>query len=285
MIRRTASQTRSAFTLIELLIAIAIIALLLALLLPAVSKVRTFANRATATSEMNQLAAATTKFQGDWGFYPPSSFIIPSNVVTHAASVQLLKSKYVRWNPTTDMAGNIIAPSVLAGAGTVLNGNQSLVYFLGGPAGTGWAADGPYAPSVSSTTSMQYFAFPPAKLVAGTTYSYSGANVYLDPFGSPYAYFGSNKVGGKYNLTDSMAFNGTTIYPVMESATKFVNEKTCQIICAGENGPDDSLPTGSRGFGAGGVWVPGTGTYASSSSGGDDFGNFNGGAPMNRRGD
>jgi prepilin-type N-terminal cleavage/methylation domain-containing protein len=285
MIRRSASQTRSAFTLIELLIAIAIIALLAALLLPAISKVRSFANRATATSEMNQLAAACTKFQGDWGFYPPSSFIIPSNVVTHSASVQLLKTRYPRWNPATDGSGNIIAPSILAGAGLALNGNQSMVYFLGGPAGTGWAPDGPYAPSATSTTSMLYFNFQTSKLVAGSTFGYSAANVYMDPFGSPYAYFGSNKVGGKYNLTDSMTFNGTTIFPLAESGTKFFNEKTCQIICAGENGNDDSLPTASRGFGPGGIWAPGTGSYASSASGGDDFGNFNGGAPLNRRGE
>ena len=116
MIRRSVSP-RSAFTLIELLIAIAIIALLAGLLLPAISKVRMFASRTTATSEMNQIAAACTKFQGDWGFYPPSTFKFPTkpagaNVGPTAAledfSYNLLKSRYPRWNPNLDGAGNII---------------------------------------------------------------------------------------------------------------------------------------------------------------------------------
>ena len=77
---------------------------------------------------------------------------------------------------------------------------------------------------------------------------------------------------------------GKTITPLVDGS-KFINEKSCQIICAGENGADDSLPIASNGFGPGGAWSAGTGQYASGAAGGDDFGNFNGGAPMNRRGD
>ncbi len=294
MIRRSYSQPRSAFTLIELLIAIAIIALLAALLLPAISKVRTYANRATATSEINQLAAACTKFQGDWGFYPPSVFTIPTRI--DQPGYVLLKSKYNRWNPTLMPDMVTIAPaSALVGAGQTLVGGQSLVYFMQGPNGTGWAHDGPYVPSSTSALGP-YYNFQPNRLVAGNNIgnfgfnaasapvAYSSAFFYMDPFGSPYGYFGSAKVGGKYNPAESFSWNYSTMSPLFDS-TKYVNEKTCQIICAGENGADESLPVGSKGFGSGGAMTPGTGDYASSARGGDDFGNFNGGAPMNRRGD
>ena len=288
---------RSAFTLIELLIAISIIALLAALLLPAISKVRSYANRTTATSEITQLNSACVKFQGDWGFYPPSSFTVPTRI--DQPGYVLLKSKYTRWSPTLLPDNATIAPaSALANAGQTLNGNQSLVYFMQGPTRApwqnaaiyaeyaGWASDGPYAPSLTATSPTSYFSFQTSKLVGGSSLGFvSNASVYMDPFGSPYAYFGSEKIGGKY-LPFSMTFNGTTTFPIRESATKFVNEKTCQIISAGETGSDglDGSPAYSRGFGIGGIWNPGVGDYASSGNGGDDFGNFNGGAPLNRSG-
>jgi prepilin-type N-terminal cleavage/methylation domain-containing protein len=309
MIRRSVSP-RSAFTLIELLIAIAIIALLAALLLPAISKVRTFANRTTATSEMNQIAAGCTKFEGDWGFYPPTNFIIPYQVNRAGASYQRYKLMYPRWEPKVLVAGNPVpAPdgtnysACIGGAlhplattsDLFLNSGQSLVYFLQGPTGTGFSTDGPLA-ATGNTAKGPYYNFQNNRLVPGTSLNslafnalsvaspYSTASFYMDPFGSPYAYFGSVKVGGKYGA-ESFSWNYSTITAIQDG-TKFTNEKMCQIICAGENGADDSLPPGSKGFGSGGAsWSPGVGEYASGSRGGDDFGNYNGGAPMSRRGD
>ena len=305
MIRRSVSP-RSAFTLIELLIAIAIIALLAGLLLPAISKVRTFANRTTATSEMTQLAAACTKFQGDWGFYPPSSFTIPTNV--NQPGYALLKSKYSRWTPTTDAMGNIIGTSILANAGETLCGNQCVVYFLRGPARapwqaaatyadfSGWSHDGPYSPTTTSTSAMgPYYTFATGRLqllnvpIAGTVFFYTGnLPFFADPFGTPYACFSARKDTGKIDPTQGRFYWGpiTTapgVGPVIDNG-KPVNEKSMQIICAGENGSDDTLNP-NYGFGPGIGWVAGTGAYSSSASGGDDFGNFNGGAPLNRRGE
>src|SRR5258707_17217 len=77
--RRTlmTSRHRAGFTLIEVLVVIAIIGVLVALLLPAVPAAREAARRAGCVNNMKQLALATSPYQDALGGYPMGGFLSP----------------------------------------------------------------------------------------------------------------------------------------------------------------------------------------------------------------
>jgi len=61
-----------AFTLLELLASVSVIAILAALLLPALSKVRESSNSAGCCSNLRTLGGAIQSFTADYGYFPPA---------------------------------------------------------------------------------------------------------------------------------------------------------------------------------------------------------------------
>jgi len=69
------------FTIVELLTAVVIIAMLIALLIPAIGMVRKIVKETQQKAQFTTIDLALTAFKGDWGDYPPSNYQDPRDEI------------------------------------------------------------------------------------------------------------------------------------------------------------------------------------------------------------
>ena len=156
---RPSAGTRAGFTLLELLTVIVVIAILIGLLIPAVSGARTSARIAAVRTEMSGLDGALSAFHGKYRTMPPSFLDLRRNAsgqFVNPATMSTLRGVFGTQISEAAMVGSLNAMDFpgedVAGAGDyskrgVLRGAECLVLFLGGLPASGAASGGNMVPT------------------------------------------------------------------------------------------------------------------------------------------
>lgn len=252
---------RSAFTLVELLVVMAIIAVLVGLTTAAVQQVRHASKRTQVQQEISQLSTAVESFKTDMGVdYMPCHFAVKATYDPNEPSALYLKRLFPRVN---------LASTGWTGDPIELTGNQCMVFFLGGINLQGFSTGPqPFTQPAPGQGKGPYFEFRASRMSTNPIYPQ-----YLDHYGIPYVYLtaismmydvDAQNPGPKF-LNDARE----NVIPFREPTPtgmppKFINPHSFQIISAGKN----------KAFGPGGEWTPGMGPYAQETPGGDDLSNF-----------
>lgn len=227
---------RAAFTLLELLVVVAIIAVLASLLLAGIFRALLVARQVQTRNEISQLSAGISNFQTDF-----SVGVLPSYIDLSGG------------DPNSNAYLSSLYPQALPGAwagnptGSVLQGNAALVFFLQGPNGQGFSSDSsnPYAaPFQGEIRKGPYFTFATNRLA-----NVNGQLMYLDPYGpgpysstggQPYAYFAANMPNNQMPYQCVVASPGSENQsigcpgPYVSSLSGlYINPNSYQIISAG----------------------------------------------------
>ena len=91
-------RKKTGLTMIELLIVLGIIALLIGLLLPALSLVRNVAKETKQKAQLSTIEMALAAFKNDEGDYPPSDWVLPPNPGSDYCGAQKLAEALLGWD-------------------------------------------------------------------------------------------------------------------------------------------------------------------------------------------
>lgn len=239
-IGRDIGPLRTAFTLVELLVVLAIIAVLAALLTPVVLGARTAARNGAIKAEIDLLHMAMMNYRSEYGSFPPCDDANPTAAgppITSPAQAHL-KRVFPRCTNVSGSAGQFQSATAITPA-------NALASWLLGYTGS------PTSPLIPAAGRKRLFDFDEGR-IAGGAYAPAGKPL------SPYIYINAaNYTVDGTSGTPRMYVIGTGTYQaqfrVLASGIARYNPDTFQILCAGldeQFGTDDDLSNfwkGTRG--------------------------------------
>jgi len=183
------SRTRAGFTLIELLTVIAIIAILMGLLLPALNAAKNAARKSQAKNDLTQLVTAVKAFYTDYGVYPIDPQIEQGQPkdVEYGASGETHNQDIIN----VLRADTNTADSLATSGSSPLSVNTREVVYLDVPL----VKDNTSPKAGLSTASTQ------------GTYQNGKAGDWYDPFGAPYIVAIDGNYDGYIQLSSAVLLN------------------------------------------------------------------------------
>ncbi len=231
------------FTLIELMVVIVIISILVALIVPALGRVKVATNEAKVMTEIKQLESAIAAFKAKYGVEPPSQINIYTSAAgwtSDAYSTSIIRGIWPQFDFTMGAATGVVSfppywdPS-RSGVRISLFSGECMLFFLGGvqtaigqpPNGFAKNPQYPFAP-LSQVTNREGPFYEFTNLVQFSDIDTNGFNEWMDSLPGqtmPYLYYSSYE-GRGYN-TAELANNGTNykllndVYRVSSTAGTF----------------------------------------------------------------
>lgn len=270
--------TKSGFTLIELMMVVGIIAILLAILVPAVQSAISNARNREVASEITGLETAVAAFKAQYGVNPPSSITLyEQGGAWSPESRKIIRRIFglgFDFSKDRDINGNGTPGEATP---IELTGDECLVFFLGGVPDNSGAAPTVLGFSHSKTDpfsrggSNRIKAFGDFAADRLIDTDMDGMPSYFDKFnaqgGNPIIFFSKMKTG-IYDENDCLdPMMNLRITNVYNQGTTSNAWKEIQIISPGRDGQ----------YGAGGAWSDASGLATGDTAGQDNITNFSGG--------